>query len=127
MEMKSYEDVVMGRSKEAVLNWAVEGMGKVPEKIAKKKNPFVTELTRIARSIDRGGDDGTYDPWKRWQKVKGIYGKVLGFDGRVLEFEMPEAGLDLVPWEEAVRYGCRDADAGLRVGLELCGANKPDR
>lgn len=123
MEMQSYEDLVMPYSADVVLAWAVEAVEWVSmdhPKIGNRKNPIITELNRIAKKLAEGGD---YNPWKRrravlegdakerkriklvqwWEKVEGKFG------------EMPVAGLDQVPVKQAVRYGCRDADAGLRV------------
>lgn len=123
MEMQAYEDLVTPYSADMVMAWAVEGMEWAMTdcpKVNGKKNPIITELTRIGNKLSEG--DG-YDPWKRRKLVLAEGGKegLKEWWEKVEEKigPMPVVGLDLVPLEKVIRYGCRDADAGLRVKRAL--------
>lgn len=84
------------------------------ELVTKQKKPW-----HISRKIDKILDDLADNPdtnlWDRWRGIpeeeRAIVEDVLG--------AMPESSLANIPFEQAIDYACRDADATLRVYYKL--------
>jgi DNA polymerase-1 len=67
---------------------------------------MTTKLKRIVKSIAEKGDN----PWEKWKAVKEgkeVVEDVLG--------PMQEGELCDIPWDDAVYYSARDADATIRI------------
>jgi hypothetical protein len=115
MKMRSYQDLVVPHSKQAVKLWLVEGMEKLPKipvqlktKVRMEKNPLESVLWRLFRHCD----NETYDVWEAWEKACGSAKEKVGEWVPWLMFEMgdmPEKGIDKVPEGEAVEYAVKDA------------------
>lgn len=125
VRMKSWEDVCGPPSKEALHRWLMQAdeelranhfllehkQLKTKVKEIRKEHPDVACITRVIRYMLTGSDE--YDPWSR----------VAGLELRAaLESKLgkvPIMGIGHVGLEEAVEYGCKDADMELRLALEL--------
>lgn len=136
MKMQDFEELVLPYSRTEMLEWGMGALGVIDEMRAGmltgrqkklKPHPIHTEVNRIVNSVVK---NPKYNPWKRWELVKaraGMEGSsekedVLGAFAYWVEEQvgrMPKAGIERVPIKEAVWYGCRDADAGLRTGFTL--------
>jgi len=70
---------------------------------------------KIRRILDDFGKDDTTDLWDRWRNIpaeeRAVVEDVLG--------AMPESSLADIPFEDALSYSARDADATLRVYHKL--------
>jgi len=126
--MRSWEDVVTGPSKEYLGKWIadaerVAGELLVEAKIKKlkksqrweyKKHPMEGDFRRIQRHLMTE----TYKPWEQLETVKARYPE----EWELVAYhvgEMPKLGIDNAPIDEAVHYGCQDADVTLRVAVEM--------
>lgn len=137
IRMRDYVDVVEGWSKRAMREW----LGNVwlyesdpkhqLQQVKKYKKPRRDKLTgelvncriefrpneweRLAKWIlDHGGSE-TYNMWEKAEE-KGLANRYIGVEEIG---PMPRKGIEHVPIDEAVRYGCEDADVTGRVGGEL--------
>jgi uracil-DNA glycosylase family 4 len=135
MTMRDYNDVVMPYSRSNILDWlaaALEISSEHPITISKlvprkrkgvishydekqliKPNPLTTPIKRIINHTSKPIIPGktVYNPWKAWLKLEEsercIVEKEIGL--------IPAASIAQVPFEEALAYSARDADATLRV------------
>jgi len=82
--------------------------------ITRNKKPWNISR-KIAKMLDDYGGDDTTDLWSRWRNIPEEERAVVE---NVLR-AMPESSLADIPLEQAVQYGCRDADATLRVYHKL--------
>lgn len=87
---------------------------KAGELVTKNKRPW-----HISRKVDNilkaMSDDDETDLWDRWRSIPAL-------ERAVVEEElgaMPESTLADIPFDDAVQYACRDADATVRVYLKL--------
>jgi len=82
--------------------------------VTKNKKPWHISR-KITKMLDDYGKDDNTDLWDRWQNIPEEERAVV--EG-VLE-AMPESSLADIPFEQAVQYASRDADATLRVYHKL--------
>jgi uracil-DNA glycosylase family 4 len=148
VRMRTYVDVVMPYSRKAVQEWIFDAMDYagehlvyVSQKQLKTKVKEIRKPSEIERGLNRIvshsilSDD--YDTWKKMEELfanpkltaperqfvdstrnQDIAGRVIGrLTGNPGAY--PIAGIGNVPLDEAVMYGCSDADMTLRVELEL--------
>lgn len=122
VKMQSWEDLVTPYSQLEVLMWMVEAAGyesshpdiqyeELKTKVREVVKPNATEkaLMRIMKHTSNGDD---YDPWERLDQLD--LRRAIEKCGPI-----PRKGIAHVPLQEAVRYGCRDADITLRLALKL--------
>ena len=117
VKMKSWEEVVGEASRVALFDWMTariqeEELRPVVEQVqlktkvkeVRKPNEIEKKLRHVQRYMLTGSEE--YDPWERLRAIPELSG-------------YPVKGIANCSLEEAVKYGCRDADVGLRVALEL--------
>ena len=81
--------------------------------VTKKPQHISRKIKRIIADVVGGKEnkDGPVNPWTRWHNIdpreRAAVEKQLG--------KMPDASLEDVDPDTAIRYSCRDADATLRV------------
>jgi DNA polymerase len=147
IRMQTYGDVVTPYSLWALEQWILEAIGYAEDNLAYiTEKQLKTKLKRIVkpgilerrlRGIFMHTMAPTYDPWQALAEAfdradlspaekefadsvrkpdiaQKVMAKLVGSPGPV-----PTVGIGNVPLEEAVRYGCADADITLRVALEL--------
>lgn len=132
VRMKSYLDVVMPPSREAALDWIEKAVNTVAEsyqlrsyKQLKTKLKTIDKPTPqeqgLRRVLKHGCFSDTYDIWGKLKELRGkesvgdpVWARVDSTWGPV-----PLPGIANVPVEEAVRYGCMDADITWRVARRL--------
>lgn len=127
MEMASYDEIIRDADRVKAMEylltveayadeWPEAAQYTVVEGgIAKVKKPhsISQRVRRILSDVESKGDD--VDPRARWSKIDDwIKSPVIERLG-----EMGEATLDDVPYDDAVTYACRDADATLRIAPVL--------
>lgn len=137
VRMRDYVDVVEGWSRKAAQEWLarvwmyeserpdvkVEQYKKpirrggvlVSEKRVEKPNEWCKSAKWV---LDHSGS-ATYDVWNKIVefKLSGRYDFLEGEDGGGVIGPAPRKGIELVPIDEAVRYGCEDADVTGRAML----------
>lgn len=137
VKMRDYVDVVGGWSKRAAVEWLgkvwmyeseIERQVKVVKEYKKPRKDKRTgelvtgrveykanEWERGAKWVMEHSVSETYDVWEKAME-RGLADRYVG----VAEVgPMPRKGIEHVPLEEAVYYGCEDADITGRVGVEL--------
>lgn len=79
--------------------------------VSEKREEKPNEQARRAKWVMEHCESPTYDPWEKVVEFKlaGRYDFLEGIG------EHPGKGLELVPIDEAVRYGCEDADLTGRL------------
>jgi len=125
MKMREYEEMVALVSAdlaEEYLKHVLDFDWPNPEKIPQIRPDGSIHLKQpqnISRIVNRIFKDlashkiGREDLWKRWHNLdpdetsRGFIEGILG--------SMKEGNLSMIPIEEAVTYGCRDADATIRI------------
>ncbi len=123
MKMQDYEDVVSAATHVRAMRYlaaAVEMEWPDPDPVLEIRPDGKAHIKRpqnIARKIarilaDSSKDDDPANPVKRWAQIKPDEGR-----GMVEEKlgEMPMGELTDIPFEAALYYACRDADAVVRV------------
>jgi len=82
--------------------------------VTKNKKPWHISR-KINKMLDDYGKDDNTDLWDRWRNIpeeeRAVVEDVIG--------AMPESSLADIPFEQAVQYASRDADATLRVYHKL--------
>ncbi len=148
VQMRTYEDVVLPHSRSAMCDWLGDAMAyassnlfytttkqlKTKIKTIEKQGEIGRGLLRIYTHTMKSPD---YNPWDKVRELfartdisadeaafvestranataQAVINKMIGHPG-----PHPIVGIGNVPLEEAVRYGCADADMTLRVALEL--------
>lgn len=132
VRMKSYLDVVMPPSRDKALDWIVNAIETVTDnykirtteqlktklKVILKPTPQEQGLRRI---LKHGCFSDEYDVWTKVKELRGresandpVWSRVDSTWGPV-----PLPGIANVPIEEAVQYGCMDADITYRVARKL--------
>lgn len=145
--MKSYDETVVPHSRRVLEGWLAEAMSldlaetvvhpvgpceicQVKhrlEKIERKAHKSEAVLRRILNKLSEEGDG--YNPWlePKWEKGREKF-RLIG-QPWLAEIEaqigrMPRQSIIHVPLEEAVEYGCSDADWTLRLAKWLDGERK---
>ena len=135
--MHSYDETVTPYSKQALEGWLAEALGYVSTsmrtvkyeqlktKIRETARPHPTEAV-LRRIMGKLVDGSEYDPWQPPKYSKGeVTRRLLGQDWLPqIEAEigrMPRQSIVHVPLDEAVQYGCSDADWTLRLAHWLEG------
>jgi DNA polymerase I-like protein with 3'-5' exonuclease and polymerase domains len=82
--------------------------------VTKNKKPWHISR-KINKALEDYGKDDNTDLWDRWRNIpeeeRAVVESVIG--------AMPESSLADIPFDDAVRYASRDADATLRVYHKL--------
>ena len=82
--------------------------------VTKNKKPWHISR-KINKALEDYGKDDDTDLWDRWRNIpeeeRAVVESVIG--------AMPESSLADIPFEDAIRYASRDADATLRVYHKL--------
>lgn len=125
MKMRSYEDMIAvtsGALAERYLWKVVNRVWPDPDKIEQIKPDGTIHLKQpqnITKVVARALKDlkaekiKQEDLWGRWHRLdpddtgRGLVEEILG--------PMPEGNLSMIPLADAVVYGCRDADATIRI------------
>lgn len=88
-----------------------------------KKGKVVTRIRKpwhisrkVAKILKDVEEKPETDPWERWEKNIDATERS---DVESVSGLMPEVSLADIPYEDAVRYSCRDSDSTLRVKLKL--------
>lgn len=134
IRMKSWSDLVRPWSVNALWDWLLRARTvceeeltvveeRFSEKTGKRLKDKVVE-SKLTGMIDHllrhtAGDDSEYDPWEKLDDVDSKFSQLMCFEERL--GKVPRMGIGHVPIDEAVKYGCRDADVTLRVAKALEG------
>lgn len=123
MLMQDYVDLIGPYSFEKQLEWLLRisevSWGKpepvlVEEKMSTRLVQPQALNTRINKIIEKFEHEQHVDIWEWWKRLKGEYSSITtpvieGFG------DIPQATLDDVPFDQAMWYACRDADATNRL------------
>lgn len=133
VRMRDYVDVVEGWSKKAMLKWLLRVVAleqdspivvRTPYKRPLKRNGVIrtekveikpNEWEKTAKWVIDHCASSTYDPWEKVVEfqLNGRYDFLEDDEGVI--GSAPGKGIELVPIDEAVRYGCEDADVTGRL------------
>jgi uracil-DNA glycosylase family 4 len=133
VKMQSYADLVTPHSRRVMANWlykawtyAANNWQWVEQKQLKTKTKQIMKISEIEKALARIHDHTInsegYDPWKRVEELFDDWKYTGMWDQTLLLAECgwwPKPGIAHVPLNEAVEYGCRDADITLRVAMKL--------
>ena len=125
MEMTDYEDVVLPHSKPHVfdyyrmaytLEWPkpepIEYRDNNGDRKIKKPQSIKTKLSRFFTDYAKNPDKDIFNMWtENWVDSQEMIEEKLG--------KWPGSDIAHVPWEIALDYACRDADADLRLNTVL--------
>lgn len=126
IRMQSWEDVVLPPSREKMIGWLMEQWGEWEEKRVRVEHPYKktrknkitgeliysrvewkpTETERVVKRILSHSYKPEYDLWDKVVEVDGLSG-------------WPIKSIAHVPIDEAVFYGCQDADVTGQVAGKL--------
>ncbi len=84
--------------------------------VTRQKKPWHISR-KIAKILSDMEGSAGIDPFRRWRDIPEPERAVVEGDLG----PMPESSLADIPMEDAMQYGCRDADVTLRVYNRLCG------
>ena len=120
MHMAEYQDVA-GKWGEATLIYLAEvATNEWDEELPSVRSHPISKLARrilsdVAQGKRTGKKEKPVNPVERWKHIdwerRRVVEEVMG--------EIPLAGLSEIPFEVAMAYACRDADATLRVWLKM--------
>ncbi len=147
--MRTYEDIVVPYSRNAISLWLAEAasyaaqhLQYIEHKQLKTKLKTITKPSLLQRGFNRIFNHTTiiattYNPWKALEElfnnpkltpaektfVECTRGDTIASQviSRLTDMPgpVPIIGIENVPEEEVVRYGCADADMTLQVAMEL--------